>query len=102
MSSRYWNSYYDRKVLDTLSVATAAALLVCDESEFDDLMSIQILESDWESKDEDDDINSHELFFCDAIVSWNCSVVKLQRLNHTTLYTLLLLATYLNEKLREK
>ena len=53
MSSRYWNSYYDRKVLDTLSLATAATLL-CEESESDYSMSIQSLESDWESEDEDE------------------------------------------------
>ena len=47
MSSRYWNSYYDRKVLDTLSEAMAAALLVCAESKYDNSMSIQSLESDW-------------------------------------------------------
>ena len=34
MSSRYWNSYYDRKVLETLSLATAATLL-CEEPESD-------------------------------------------------------------------
>ena len=54
MSSRYWNSYYDRKVLDTLSLATAASLLVCEESESEESLSIQSLESDWESEEDDD------------------------------------------------
>ena len=55
MSSRYWNSYYDRKVLETLSLATAATLL-CEEPESDVSLSIQSLDSDWESENEDEDV----------------------------------------------
>ena len=55
MWSRYWNSYYDCKVLETLSLATAATLL-CEEPESDVSLSIQSLDSDWESENEDEDV----------------------------------------------
>ena len=53
MSPMYLNSYYHRKVLDDLSLRTPVVLHTCNESEDDELSSIQSLEPNYDNESED-------------------------------------------------